>query len=494
MKVTTERTADCNAIVTVEVDDEQLQTAMKSAAQRVSRVRPMPGFRPGKAPYAVVERAVGKDLLRDEAIEELAQSVYRQVIKDENIDVYDAGKLDVPQKEPLILKFTIPTRPVVTLGDYRSIQLRPAPIVVSDDEVKEALDRLQMDQGQMVPVTRPAQMGDLVTADMNGGIEGQPTNDNKGLQIRLESDKPVFPWLEQLVGMNVNEPRTITYVYPADESDEVRPLNPNLAGKTATYTVNITDIKEPHLPPIDDELAKAVSQYESLDQLKGYVRNNLAARKQIEEDNRFTDQVIDAVVAQAQIAHPASMLDDEIDQETKRSQQVAERLGLTWPKYLELSGKTADQYREEQRPRAEMRLRRLLVILQLVEAENIEASGKEVDIEIDRRAQEAARAGERADQVRRSLATSSSRRDIEFSIKMGKAVERMVAIAKGEPTRGTIVTPEMVREELRALEAAEAAKRGTAPPAGGLITDPGHVRPEDWPRGLDRPIVPGQEK
>ena len=488
MKVTTERTADCNAIVTVEVDDEQLDRALKSAAKRVSRVRPMPGFRPGKAPYAIVERAVGKDLLRDEAIEELARSVYKQVIVDEKIDVYDAGKLDVPQKEPLILKFTIPTRPVVTLGDYRSIQLRPKEILVSDEEVKQVLDRFQMEQAQMVPVTRPVQLGDLVTADVSGGIEGQPSNENKGLQIRVETEKPVFPWVEQLVGMNANEPRTITYVYPADES------NANLAGKTATYLVNVTDVKEPHLPAVDDELAKAISRYETLDQLRGYVRTTLAAQKQSEEDNRFTDQVIDAVVEQSQIAYPASMLEDEIDQELARSQEFAQRLGLTWDKYLELSGKTPEEFRVEQRPRAEKRLRRLLAILQLIEAENVQVSGKEVDVEIDRRAQDAARTGERADQVRRSLSAASSRRDIEFSLKMSKAIYRMVTIAKGEPTSGKIVTPEMVREEQRALEMAQAAKPGAPSSASGLITDPSQVRPEDWPRGLDHPIIPGQEK
>ncbi len=488
MKVTTERTPDCAAIVTVEVDDEQINGAMHSAAQRISRARPMPGFRPGKAPYQIVERTVGKDLLREDAVEHLAQDIYKQVLVDEKIDAYDAGKLDIQQKEPLVLKFTIPTRPVVTLGDYRSIHAQPKEVVVTDEEVGEVLNRFQTDQAQMTPVTRPVQMGDLVTADVEGGIEGQPANSNKGLQIRVETEKPVFPWVEQLVGMNPNEPRAITYTYPADDS------NPNLAGKTATYTVTVTEIKESHLPPIDDELAKSISQYETLDQLKGYIRNTLLGQKQAEEDNRFTDEVIDAVVAQSQIAYPPSMLEDEINQEVERSKQFAQRLGLGWDKYLELAGKTPDQFREEQRPRAEQRLKRLLVVLQLMEAENVEVSPKEVDVEIDRRAQEAARQGQRADQTRRTLSAPASRRDIEFNLKMSKAVDRMVAMAKGEPTSGKILTPEMLREEQRAREVAEKQQQSTTQPAGGLITDPSKIRAEDWPRGLDRPIIPGQEK
>ncbi len=488
MKVTTERTPECQAIVKVEVDDAQVQGAMKTAAQRISKVRPIPGFRPGKAPLAAVERTVGRETLRDEAIEELAQSLYKQVLKDENIDAYDAGKLDVTQKEPLVLQFTIPTRPVITLGDYRSIHMKPEPVTVSDQEIDDVLKRYQEQQGQMVPVTRPVEMGDLVTLDVNGGIEGQPTNDNKGLQVRMETEKPIFPWLDQVVGMNAGETRPITYTYPADDP------NPNLAGKTATYSVTVSDVKEPHLPAIDDELAKAVSPFENIAQLRTQIRNSLQQQKEREEENRFTDQVVDAVVAQSEIRYPASMLDDELDIDINRSKQLAQRLGLTWERYLQLSGKSEQDYRQEQRPTAEQRLKRLLVLLQLVDAEKIEVSRKDVDVEIDRRAQDAARQGGRADQTRRQLSSADSRKDIEFNLKLGKAIERVVAMAKGEPTSGLIVTPEMVREEQRAREMAQEAEQAAARKPAGLITDPSQVRPEDWPRGLDRPLIPGEEK
>jgi trigger factor len=487
VKVTTERTPDCQAIVNVEVDDEQLKRATEAAARRISRVRPIPGFRPGKAPVATVERTVGKDALREEAVEELAQSLYKQVLKDEKIDAYDAGKLDIAQKEPLVLKFTVPTRPEVKLGDYQSVHMRPKEVTATDEEVDQVLQRYQMDQAEMTPVTRPVQMGDLVTVDVNGGIEGQATNENKGLQVRMESEKPIFPWLDQLVGMNPNETRTITYRYPDDDA------NPNLAGKTAAYTVTVTDIKETHLPAVDDELAKAVSQYENVAQLRGYIRNTLQQQKEREEDARFTDEVIDAIVNQSEIHYPALMLEDEINQETERSKQLAQRLGLTWDKYLSLSGKNEQEYREEQRPRAEQRLKRLLVMLELMEAEKVEVTSKEVDVEIDRRAEEAAQQGGRADQTRRALSAPSARHDLEFNLKLGKTVDRVVAMAKGEPVSGRIVTPEMVREEERARQQAAAAEQA-ARSSGGLITDPSQVRSEDWPRGLDRPIIPGEER
>jgi trigger factor len=486
VKVTTEHTPDCSAVVTVEVDEQQVNEAMRTAAKRISRVRPMPGFRPGKAPYALVERTVGKEVLRDEAVQDLAQTVYKQVLKDEKINAYDAGKLEVPQQEPLVLKFTIPTRPVVKLGDYHSIHLRPREVTVTDEEIDKVLERFQSQQAQMVPVTRPVQMDDLLTINLEGRIDGQEPTKNEGLQVRMEKDKPVFPWIEQLVGANINEPRTVSYTYPADET------NSELAGKTATYTVTVTDIKEPHLPPIDDELAKAVSQYENLDQLKRSVRSTLLAQKQSDEESRFADEAVDAVVEQSEISYPALMLDDEINQDIERTKDFATRLGMAWNKYLELSGKTEEQLREETRPRAEKRLKRLLVLLEWIDAEKIEVSSKEIDVEIDRRAEAAARNGGRADQTRRSLSNPESRRDIEFALKINKAVNRLVAMVKGEPTSGKILTPEMVRAELQAQ--AEQAASKTTPAPGALITDPSQVRAEDWPHGLDRPLIPGQDE
>jgi len=486
LKITTEHTPDCNAVITVEVDDERVQGALKSAAQRVSRIRPVPGFRPGKAPYNMVERAVGKELLLDEAIDGMAQEIYRQVIKDEKIEVYDAGKLDVVQKEPVILKYTIPTRPVVTLGDYHSIHLKPRPIEVTDAEVDEVLERFRKEQAEMTPVTRPVQLGDLATITVKGGVEGLEPLDRDGIQISIDKEKGVFPWLEQLVGADLNEPRPVAYTYP-DDADE------SLRGKVATYTVTVTDLKEPHLPELNDEFAKSISAFETLEALKMRIRTDLYAEKEREEENRFVDEVLDAIVEQSQIAYPGLMLDDEIDQDVARSKQLASQLGLTWDKYLQLAGRDEAAYRNEARPRAEKRLKRLLTLLQVGEDEKIQVSDKEVDVEIDQRAQVAAQQGGNAAQTRRALSSKESRHDIEFSLRLRKAVDLIAALAKGEPTSGKIITPEMLREEMRAREQAQQQQAG-APSPGGLITDPSQVTSANWPRGLDRPIVPGQER
>lgn len=487
MKVNTEQQPDCKAIVKVEVDDEQLRRAMVGAAQRVSRVRPIAGFRPGKAPYDLVERAVGKELLLDEAIDQLAQTLYKQVLRDEKIEPYDAGKLDVKQREPLILQYTIPTRPVVNLGDYRAIHLKPGEVSVTDDEIAQVIERLRKEHAELTPVTRPVQLGDMVTMDISGGFEGEESVDHKGLPVTLEKESQVFPWLDQLVGANASETRTIKYTYPDDDTRESR------RGKAVTYTVTITDIKEPQLPTLDDDFAKSISEFETLELLKNQIRQGLLAQKEVEEQDRFANEVVDTIVEKSQIAYPASMLDDEINIEVERSRGFAAQMGMTLEKYLQLVGKTEEQFREEAKPTAEKKVRRLLTLLELVRAENITITRPQVDEEISHQVMHAVQSGRREKETRRALSAPATRKDIEWSLKVRQVVERVVASAKGDPTSGKIVTPEMVRQEELA-KSREAATAASARPSGELITDPSKVRSQDWPSGLQRPLVPGKDK
>jgi trigger factor len=304
------------------------------------------------------------------------------------------------------------------------------------------------------------------------------------MQITIDKDKAVFPWIDQLVGAKLNELVNVNYTYPDDATESLR-------GKTATYAITVTDLKEPHLPELNDEFVKSVSVLETVDQLKQRIRTNLYTEKEQEEDSRFSDEVLDSIVAMSQIAYPASMMDDETDQDVARSKELAAQLGMTWDKYLQLSGKEESAYRVDVRPRAEKRLKRLLTLMQLAEDEQIQVTNKELDVEIDQRAQAAAQQGGNAAQTRRTLSSKESRHDIEFNLKLRKTVDRIVAMAKGEPTSGKIITPEMLREEMRQREQAQKPSSPGAPV--GLITDPSQVTSANWPRGLDHPLIPGEE-
>lgn len=477
MKVTTERRPNCETVITVEVDEQQVKTAMQRAAEKIARVRPVPGFRPGKAPYERVERMVGKEVLREQAIDELAQMLYKQVLQEQQIEPYDMGRVSVAQEEPLILQFTVPTRPVVKLGDYRSIQFRPPPVQVTDAEVEEVIEALRKQQATWVPVTRAVQLNDLVTLNVSGGLEGQPPMERQGLQTRVNDREGAFPWLEQLVGANLNETRTITYTYPEDSAN---------TGRVATYTVTVTDIKEQQLPNLDDDFAKSVSSAETLAQLRAQIREDLYEQKQLQADLELENQVLDALVAQAEIDIPNSMIEDQINLDIERLKKDAQRKGFTWQRYLELANKDEQTLRTELRPRAEKRIKEMLALIELARAEHIEVMPEEVQAEIEERV--ANESGARAAQLRRQLETPDSRKDIEFRLKMRYTLGWLMAMAKGEPVSGKIITPEMLRRA-REYEQEQATETKAESPSG-LITDPRQVRAEDWPKGLERPVVP----
>lgn len=477
MKVTTERRPNCETVVTVEVDDDQMKRALQRAAEKISRVRPVPGFRPGKAPYERVERMVGKEMLRDQAIDELAQSLYKQVLQEQQIEPYDVGQVSVAQEEPLILQFTVPTRPVVKLGDYRLIQFRPPPVQVTDAEIEAMIEALRQRQATWVPVTRAVQLNDLVTINVSGGLEGQVPMERQGLQTRVDARAGAFPWLEQLVGAELNETRTITYTYPEDSVN---------AGKVATYTVTITDIKEQQLPDVDDDFAKSVSSVETLAQLRAQIRQDLYEQKQLQADLEFQNQVLDALVAQAEIDIPNSMIEDQINFDIERMKRNAQRSGFTWQRYLELANKDEQTLRDELRPQAEKHVKELLALLELAKAEQIQVTPEDVQNEIEERV--ANEGGTRAAQLRRQLETPDSRKDIEFNLKIRRTLGWLVAMAKGEPVSGKIITPEMLRRA-REYEQEQAAEAPAESPSG-LITDPRQVRAEDWPKGLEKPVVP----
>lgn len=459
MNITKEFTPDRQAIVTVEVDQDQMQGALKRAAQHISRVRPVPGFRPGKAPYEMVERTFGKELLVEEAVEDLSRTVYGQVLNDKEINPIDVGRLEIVQKEPPVFKYTIPVTPEIKLGDYKSIRMNPDPVEVTDAEVDEIISRFQNTQATLAPVTRTAQTGDVVTVDVSGGIADTEPVTEKDLRVTIGDDKQAhLPFDAEIVGMNVGDTKEFDYTYTDDYEDE------GARGKTGHYTVTVTDIKEKQLPELSDEFAQAVSQFKTLEQFKGNIREILQRQKERDVDTKFANDVLQAVVDQSKIAYAPVMLDQELDHRLEHFRDDVKRLGLTWENYVRLSGKTEEQIKEELRPPAEKSLKQMLVLGELMRAENITVTRDELAADIDRRVREAVDAGAKENVARKAYSQKDTRESIEFNLRVNKVMSRLVAVAKGEPTTGLILTPDMVRGE-------------TAFPSG-LITDPAQVRRE----------------
>ena len=183
MKVETERLENCQMALTIEVDEERTQRALRKVARRISRQAKIPGFRPGKAPYNVVAGMFGKDVLYQEVLDELGNTVYEEALKETGLEPFGQAQLTDYETDPLVLKMVVPLVPVVELGDYRQMRLEPEEEAAREEEIDETLRRIQEQNTFWEPVKRAAQWGDLAIVDIEGMVKGETVIGNKGREL-----------------------------------------------------------------------------------------------------------------------------------------------------------------------------------------------------------------------------------------------------------------------------------------------------------------------
>jgi trigger factor len=432
LKVTAERLENCQVELTIEVDEERVEQELRRVARRVSKRRRIPGFRPGRAPYDAVLRLFGKDALYQEVLEDLGQAVFKEALEKEGIEPFAQAELMDVQFEPMVLKMVVPVAPIVELGDYRQLRLTPPEVTVSDEEVEAALKRIQAQHGQWQPVERPAQLDDQAIVDIESTVEGEVvlSNQERALLLKAESPYPVPEFNEQIVGMVIGEDREFDLTYPENLANE------KLAGKESHFKVHLHDLKELVLPELDDDLAKTVGDFETLDDLKAKVHEGLQAEAEREAENRFADEVLTATVERARIEFPLVLLEGELDRLLEEQDRfLRQREGLNLDNWLEINKKSGEEYRDEVRPRAEERLKRGLALGKVVELEGIKLEEEEVEDQIERMSLPF---GEEADKARDVFSSPDSMRSIASDLLTSKALQRLMAIAKGEVEEGEI--------------------------------------------------------
>jgi trigger factor len=424
LDVTTETVAPREIEFTIHPEAAQVEDAMRKAARKAAQRVRIPGFRPGKAPYALIERTVGKELLTEEAAEILAPDLYKQVIEKGGYEPYDRPTLRIAQQEPLELKIRVPLEPTVELGDYYSLRIDPGPEPeVTDEEVDKLLQEIREQQSTWVPVERPAQMGDQVTLDIKGRSEEEDIFDEAGTTLVLSEQLAPPGFGEALVGMNRGETREFTLSYPEDHPSQ------GLAGKAVSFTITLHELKERKLPDLDDELARSVGDYASLEELKDRLRTGLKAEKDAEARDSLAVRTLDQLVEQSNIEFPGAAVEREIQRLTERLESRLRQQGFTLENYLRLTHKSPAQLHDELRPEAEEQLRRSLVLREVAKAEKIEVKPDELNAEIDRIA---SAYGEQAAQVRQALMQPEPVAGLMNDIYSRKALERLLDIVTGK--------------------------------------------------------------
>lgn len=427
MKITTEPLQNRQLRLIIEVGEERTQQAMQHAAHQISKEANFPGFRRGKVPYDLILQRYGEDTLRKEAADILAQEVYGEALDQEGIEPYAPGMLEQVDLDPMTFEFTVPLRPAIDLGDYRRHRLKPPKVRITKKQVQEALERIREDNAVLELVERPVGLGDGVVMDFRGQTaDGEQVFEGDGIRLLLEAEStlPAPGFAEAVVGMEAGHERTFTLTLADDYPRE------DLQGVEVEFIVKVMEVYDGTLPKLDDDLARTVGSFDSIKELKKHVKEQLQQAAQLEADEAYAQQVVDAIVERARVEYPPTMLERELDGAVKEVERTVQREAkLTLEDYLRLQGKSMEELRDELAPTAAERLERGLVLGEVVRLEELDVNEEEIAARI-----EAASApwGVRSDDVRGALSSDTGQQAVRGRLLADKAVRRLVAIARGE--------------------------------------------------------------
>ena len=431
MSVTAERLPRSLVSLEIEVDAERLEGALEQASRKVSRQVRIPGFRPGKAPRAIVERMVGRPALLQEAIEDLIPGLYSEAIEEQEIDAIAQPEIDLKSTEPLVVTATVPVRPTIDIGDYRALRVPREEIEVTREQIDEALLDVRARFATLEPVDRPIEWGDTVRADVTVSVGGQdPPHVEEGAEFGVAEDGVVsLPgFLERLIGLERGEPHEFEYALPDDYEAE------DLAGETARYRVLVHEVKREVLPGLDDEFARSLDEdgIDTLEQLEARVSENVRVRARAEAEAGYRDEVVDLLLATAELDYPEVLVEREIDRFVDEQSNHAFHERESFERWLEAIGRTEDEVRDALREQAELSLRRGLVLAEFAEREEIEAPEEEIEAEVAALVERMTGGStdlEARTRWRGVFDTPEQRQSIGNRIRTARSLERLVGIA-----------------------------------------------------------------
>jgi trigger factor len=432
LKIETQALEDRQVELTVEVPGDRLQAAMRSAARRLSRQKHIPGFRPGKAPYEIVVRKLGEETVFEEALESLGQEVYGQALESTELEPSAPGSLEeIVSRDPLVLRYTVPLVPEVDLDDYRDLRLPFEQPDVTDEAVEEVMDNLRQRQALIEPADRPAGPSDVVLLDVRAELLDPQEDENltllseQGVSVLVddETDWPVRGVAEHLTGIVAGQEKDFEHTFPDDYPNET------LRGRRASFHVKCLEVKSRLVPDWTDDLARTLGGFEDLLDLRLKVRENLREQARQQAEAEYARQVVEAVVKRASVRFPPVLLEQELDDMIRDLDHRLQKQKLSLSDYLTIEKKSLEDLREELKPQAVERLQRALVLGKVVEAEGLDVEDQEVASELDRMS---APFEEQAHEVRQALDNPAGRRRIALNVLTDKAVERLIAIARGE--------------------------------------------------------------
>jgi trigger factor len=428
LSVVTERLPKSQVGMTIEVPAEVVNATYDRVLNRLASRAKIEGFRPGKAPRALVESRIGPAALREEVVETMVPQVLQQALDEGSIDPIDNPDIEVLELErgkPAKLKATISVMPDVTLGDARALQVPPPDHSheVTDEMVERRLDDLREPMAEITPVEREVRMGDIAVIDIEVDVDGKmvESESRKSTEAEVREGVLLPELVEILPGTFTGETREARVHFPDDNS------NPDLAGKDATIRVTVQGVKEKVLPPLDDELAKSLTngKQETADSYRSAVREELvesaAAITRLERE----DAALKALVDASSVEVPEALVDRELTSQLESLERSLNRQGLKLDRYLQYLGKSVDQWIAGERPEAEARLKVDLVIREFARREGLEPSEEDTLRYIDEQAKDDPELQGQAGELKKS---PSVRRYFASRLRRRRVLERLVEV------------------------------------------------------------------
>ena len=366
---------------TMEFTAEEFDNAQIKAYQAAKGNIEIPGFRKGKAPRSIIEKHFGEGVFFEDAIDELFRENYVKAIRELELDIIDSPAAEFTQLkkgEGFTATITVACSPIVEVKNYKGVEIEKIENEVKDEDVENDIKSLQKRNARIVSVERPAQDGDTVLLDYAGfvGEDQFEGGTAEGQELVLGSGMFIPGFEEQLVGVSAGEQKDVVVTFPEEYHAE------DLAGKEAVFHCTVHEVKEEQLPELDDEFAKDVSEFDTLEELKASTRERLESYAKAGAESQMKDAAVGKVVESNEVDIPRIMVEDEIDRMMQELDQQMRYQGLSLEQYLAFTQKDAAAFRDEIRADAEKAVKTRLIMNGIVEAEQFEVTPEEVEEEL----------------------------------------------------------------------------------------------------------------
>ncbi|WP_027414852.1 trigger factor [Aneurinibacillus terranovensis] len=427
MKATWEKLENNQGVLTVEVEETQVNEAIDRAFTKVVKKVNIPGFRKGKVPRKIFEARFGIESLYQDALDILLPKAYSEAVEETGIDPVDRPEVDVETMEkgqPLVFKATVTVKPEVKLGDYKGLTVEPKDFAVTDESVEQELKTMQERNAELVVVEDGAiEKGDYAIIDFDGYVDNEPFEGGQADNYQLEIGSGTFiPGFEdQLVGLKKGDEKDVEVTFPEEYHAA------ELAGKPAVFKVKVNEIKRKNLPELDDEFAKDVSEFDTLDELKADIKNKLEEKAVIDADNYKKEALIEQVAANATIDIPEVMIEHEVNHMVDDFAQRLQYQGMNLDLYYQFTGLDEEKLREQFHADAEKRVRTTLTLEAVGKDANIEVTDEDVNEELNKLAEQYNRP---VDELRRIFETQGNLESLENDIRIRKTIDLLVESSK----------------------------------------------------------------